>query len=211
MLETVIPLDQSDIRLYESFLSPRKADQLLSRLSSNIEFQQPEISLYGRRIKSPRLSAWHGDKKAVYRYSGLTNYPAPWTPELENIKDTIQQFLDGEFNSVLINLYRSGEDAMGWHSDDEPELGTRPVIASLSLGATRRFLLRRKVARQRNGSTGLNLQHGSLLVMSGDTQRYWQHSVSRTRMSTGPRMNLTFRLVCPASDDSTDRSLLSCQ
>ncbi|MBX2867911.1 MAG: alpha-ketoglutarate-dependent dioxygenase AlkB [Acidiferrobacterales bacterium] len=197
MLETAIPLDQSDIRLYEPFLHSSQADYLYTQLSDYVDWTQPEITLYGRKVKSPRLAAWYGDDDAIYRYSGLTNYPSPWTPELLEVKNQIQLFLGAKFNSVLLNLYRSGEDAMGWHSDNEKELGDTPVIASLSLGATRRFLFRRRDAQPRGGSTGLNLRHGSLLVMAGNTQRNWQHSISRTKKPTEPRINLTFRQVFP--------------
>lgn len=138
----------------------------------------------------PRLSAWQGD--ATYAYSGLTLHPAPWTPQVEAVRRRIEAAAGDAFNSVLANLYRNGADRLGWHADDEPELGPAPVIASASFGAPRRFLLRPK---RGGASVPIVLEPGSLLVMRGPTQRHWLHSIPPTRRPVGPRINLTFRRI----------------
>ncbi|MCY1541266.1 2OG-Fe(II) oxygenase superfamily protein [compost metagenome] len=141
----------------------------------------------------PRLVAWYGDPEAGYRYSGLTHQPLPWTPLLAQIRTRVEKAVGQRLNGVLLNYYRDGQDSMGWHSDDEVELGVNPLIASLSLGGTRRFDLRRK--GQNRIEHSLLLNHGSLLVMGGPTQHYWQHQVAKTRSHCAPRLNLTFRLI----------------
>lgn len=152
--------------------------------------------MFGREVDSPRLSAWIGDAGAVYRYSGADFTPCPWNHALSVLRVRLQEELGVPFNSVLANLYRDGRDAMGWHSDDEPELGPRPVIASVSLGGVRRFALKHRRDAALKGV--LELPHGSLLVMSGDTQRLYRHALPRTSRVVAPRINLTFRQVDPA-------------
>ena len=185
--------------LYEHFLSVSKADHLLHNLIAQTPWEQPVLSMFGKQVSSPRLAAWYGDRDAVYCYSGLVNHPLPWTPTLHDVRNNLQSETGVRFNSVLLNLYRDGNDSMGWHADDEPELGETPVIASLSLGATRRFLMRRKqrISKQREPARAIELAHGSLLVMQGSTQQYWQHRVSPTKIHVGPRINLTFRVINP--------------
>ncbi len=169
------------------------AAQWFESLYRQICWQQPEITLYGRRVPVPRLVAWHGDPGAVYAYSGLRHEPLPWTRDLQLIRTRVETLLSIPFNSALLSLYRDGRDNVGWHSDDEPELGLRPRIASLSLGAVRRFELRPK---DRSGATRrLELPSGSLLLMAGDTQSHWRHRVPRARGIAGPRINITFRQV----------------
>ena len=150
--------------------------------------------LRGREVDCPRLSGWEGD--AAYSYSGLTLRPAPWTPGVTAVRRRIEAATGDAFNSVLANLYRDGGDRMGWHADDEPELGRSPVIASASFGAPRRFLLRPK---RGGASVCILLEPGSLLVMRGATQRHWTHSVPPTRRTVGPRINLTFRRILAES------------
>ena len=189
-----IPIKDGDCVLIESFLSVNEANSLFDDLLRNAAWHQPEISIYGRKVKSPRLSAWYGDPGAVYRYSGTVNQPLPWLRSLRPLKRSLEAYIGSEFNSVLLNLYRDGNDAMGWHADDEPELGPLPTIASVSLGGVRRFLMKH---RRRRGcsSIKLDLCHGSLLIMSGATQKNWKHSISRTRVPVAPRINLTFRRI----------------
>lgn len=134
-----------------------------------------------------------GDPDAVYRYSGTVFRPVPWIEQVSRLKRAVEAACGHRFNSVLLNHYRDGRDAMGWHSDDEPELGAQPVIASVSLGGVRRFLLREK--RKGARSVGLHLAHGSLLLMHGDLQRRYQHALSRTAKAVGARVNLTFRKI----------------
>lgn len=165
----------------------------LDELTSGIDWQQHRLRLFGREVMAPRLSAWHGDAGCYYRYSGLRLAPQPLTPLLQRMRSTISDLTGVDFNCVLLNLYRDGADSMGWHADDEPELGADPDIGSVSLGATRRFLLRHR--RDRSHRLGVDLEHGSLLVMKAPMQRHWQHSVPKTRRVLGPRLNLTWRVI----------------
>lgn len=171
-------------------------DALLARLHQEIPWQQHYVSIASRVIAQPRLSSWHGD--VVHRYSTLAHdlQPAPWSQTLLIVREQVERITGARFNSVLANLYRDGNDAIGWHADDEPELGIAPVIASVSLGAERRFDLRRRDDHAE--VVHLPLAHGSLLVMSGSTQRFWQHGMARCRQLAEPRINLTFRLTQPS-------------
>jgi alkylated DNA repair dioxygenase AlkB len=167
--------------------SPTEAFDELSRA---IAWEQREITIFGRTVPTPRLTAWMGD--AAYRYSGIVNEPKPWPTALARIRDRLAIQLDTPFNSCLANLYRDGSDSMGYHSDDEPELGTRPTIASLSLGARRTFTLRHRASRQR---WSWELGEGDLLVMSDESQSDYAHAVPKTTKPVGTRMNLTFRVL----------------
>ena len=195
--ESTIPIKDGNCVLVDSFLTVAEANSLFDSLIRNAEWHQPEISIFGRKVKSPRLSAWYGDNGAVYRYSGMVNQPLPWLHVLLPLKQSLEDYTGSTFNSVLLNLYRDGNDAMGWHADDEPELGSFPTIASVSLGGTRRFLMKHRKEPDLS-SIRLDLSHGSLLVMSGATQSNWKHSISRTRASIEPRINLTFRHIVDA-------------
>ena len=148
--------------------------------------------MFGKQIPSPRLVAWYGEKEAAYRYSGILHQPNPWLPELLSIKEIIEQKFNLQFNSVLANLYRNKSDSMGYHADNEIELGKNPIIASLSLGVTRKFNLKHKKSKTLHKMT---LTNGSLLIMSGDTQNNWYHSVPKQKKATAERINLTFRLI----------------
>ena len=191
-----IDLPDACLRYLPHWLDRATADAWLHRLIAETPWEQPQVRVYGRTLAVPRLVAWYGDAEARYRYSGLLHEPLPWTPLLEEIRRRLQAEVDGRFNGALLNLYRDGQDAMGWHSDDEPELGCEPLLASLSLGAVRRFDLRRKGSSRIEHS--LALGHGSLLVMGGATQHHWQHQIARTRQVLTPRLNLTFRLIHPS-------------
>lgn len=173
-----------------NFLSLEQADNAYQRLSLELNWQQQAIMMFGKPIMQPRLHAWYGEK--AYRYSGLSLAPQPWGPALLPLKAQCERVADQPFNSVLANLYRHGQDSMGWHQDNEPELGHQPVIASLSLGATRRFALRHIQSKEK---LTFELSHGSLLVMAGDTQHCWQHTIPKTRQACQPRINLTFRQI----------------
>ncbi len=178
--------------LYRQAFAPTESARLFATLHRETIWQQQVIVLYGRSIASPRLSAWYGDPDAVYRYSGLRLEPAPWTPTLLDMRERVEELAVARFNSVLLNLYRDGQDSMGWHSDDEPELGRNPVIASISFGATRRFPLQHKKQRLR---LEWSLEDGDVLVLGGVTQHCWRHHVPKTRQAVGPRINLTFRWI----------------
>lgn len=190
----VHPIDLPDagLRYCESFLSDSQA--LYSQLLEEIDWRQDTITLYGRPVLIPRLNAWYGEPGADYSYSGLALQPLPWTPALLDIKERVEAFVGESFNSALANLYRDGRDSVSWHSDDEYELGEAPLIASVSLGATRRFSLRHRRDKSLD-TVHLDLQDGSLLVMSGATQRHWAHQVPKTRSAVGGRINLTFRRI----------------
>ena len=159
--------------------------------------------LFGRRVAQPRLSLWMGDADAVYRYSGRTFEPRPWNEPVARLRDRVERTVGRPFNSVLINLYRHGGDSMGYHADDEPELGPEPVIASVSVGAARRFVLRPRKEKGSTGARELLLTSGSLLVMREGVQRAWVHGVPRDRSVTAARLNLTFRSVRPSTRADT--------
>ena len=194
-----LDLPDADIYFDDSFLAEAAADEWLAELLREIAWQQKSIKLFGKTIPQPRLVAWYGDPGASYTYSGLTWEPLNWTEGLRSLKSQVEVSASAMleqaivFNSVLLNLYRDGQDSMGWHSDDEPELGRNPVIASVSLGATRRFALQHK--RHKALKQKLDLSHGSLLVMAGETQHHWRHQVAKTTKCQKPRVNLTFRYV----------------
>lgn len=158
-----------------------------------INWTRDHIKMYGKRIPLPRLTAWYGDPGKSYTYSGITSAPNPWNNGLRYIKEQIEQVTALSFNSVLLNWYRNGEDHMGWHADDEPELGQNPVIASVNFGAVRDFVIRR--IDDPSQKIVIPVQHGTLLVMTGELQHYWQHSVPKRKKVTDSRFNLTFRYI----------------
>jgi len=164
------------------------------RLKEQIQWKHEKIIIFGKSVLQPRLTAWYGDADTDYSYSGLMNVPLPWTPELLNIKKQVESITHCHFNSVLCNLYRDGQDSMGWHQDNEPELGIDPCIASVSFGATRVFKMRHKYDKKLD-ILKFNLENGTLLIMSGNTQTFWQHQITKTNKTVGARINLTFRTV----------------
>ena len=168
------------------------AEGWYDRLRRGLEWRSQEIMLFGRPVLQPRLMDWYADPDVTYRYSGLTLDPKAWPPMLAELRERLEAHCGASFNSVLCNAYRDGRDSMGWHADDEPELGPQPLIASLNFGATRRFRIR---PRGGGASVGLELDPGSLLIMSGRSQADYQHAVPKTRRPVGPRINLTFRNV----------------
>ena len=188
-----LPLADAEIRYWPAAFGHEEAAELFARLRAGIDWRQEEVLIFGQRRPVPRLVAWHGDPGATYTYSGTPHVPEPWTPELDRVRDRVQALTGRRFNAVLLNLYRDGRDGMGWHADDEPELGRDPVIASVSLGAPRRFCLRHR--RRKDLKLDLELPHGSLLVMAGPMQHHWVHALPKTRLPVGERINLTFRRV----------------
>lgn len=191
---TAIAMPDADVRVWEQFLAPDAADTLMAALHRDTPWRQDDITLFGKRVAQPRLHAWYGDPDAVYTYSGLRNTPLPWTPMLQALRARVEAACGCPFNSVLLNLYRDGQDSMGMHADDEPELGVRPVIASLSLGAARHFILHHR-SRADAARIRLLLPNGCLLLMGGDTQTHWKHAINKSRTVTAPRINLTFRQI----------------
>ncbi|UYZ62075.1 alpha-ketoglutarate-dependent dioxygenase AlkB family protein [Hymenobacter weizhouensis] len=193
---TAVPLPQAELLLDQQFVPAPAAAQLLTTLTAAVAWRQEPIRLFGREVMQPRLTAWYGDAGATYRYSGLHLEPRPWLPELHQLRQRLEAATNTRFNSVLLNLYRSGQDSMGWHADDEPELGPEPVIASLTLGATRTFRLKpRHPQLVQHAPLSLELTAGSLLVMRGPTQQHWLHALPKTARPVGPRLNLTFRQI----------------
>ena len=173
-------------------------ERVLARLVAGVDWRQEDARIMGRTVSLPRLTAWYGD--AGYRYSGVDNPPAPWLDELLPLKATAERLAGVGFNSVLLNLYRDGRDSVSWHRDAEPALGPDPIIASLSLGAVRRFKLRHR--RDRGLTVDLDLPPGSCLVMGPGSQVHWLHALPKTAKPVGPRLNLTFRRVTAADQPS---------
>ena len=185
----LLPSDGSAV-LVPQFLSESEADEFFSGLHSNTPWEQNYIRLFGKAISEPRLSAWHAEADLPYTYSGVPRTPHPWKEPLSALRTACETHTGHSFNGALLNLYRTGQDAMGWHSDDEAVNGTNPVIASISLGAERRFDFRHKETRE---VISVVLPHGSLLVMSGSCQTHWLHRIAKTARDLQPRINVTFR------------------
>lgn len=189
-----LDLPGGDLRLFRAPELGAAPAALFQQLLDELAWREEDITLFGRRYRQPRLLAWYGDPEAVYRYSGRRHDPLPWHPLLADLRRRLEALCEAPFNSVLANLYRDHRDSMGLHADDERELGPRPVIASLSLGAERVFRLRHR-SRRDIGPRRLPLPSGSVLVMAGDTQRHWKHEIPKSRAPCGARINLTFRQV----------------
>ena len=186
-------IDHDGELLYvESFLDSRYADECFEQLLHQLQWHQESYTIYGKTVLAPRLVAWYGDKQARYRYSGIDHEPLPWHLLLLQLRNRISGFCDKPFNSVLANLYRSGQDSMGWHADKEPELGRNPVLASLSLGETRLFKLKHTKTKQ---VVDVELPNGCLLIMAGALQHHWRHSVPKTSRKISARINLTYRMI----------------
>jgi alkylated DNA repair dioxygenase AlkB len=187
----LLPFDGSAV-LYDDALDPDFADDAFAELLATNAWESNEVVVFGTKHAEPRLSTWHALDGTTYTYSGLTRVPHPFTPLLGRLRVRCEGLANATFNSVLVNLYRDGTDGVGWHADDEPENGVEPVIASVSLGATRRFDLRH---RESGHTVKVNLEHGSVVVMSGLSQHCWVHQIAKTKLTVGPRINLTFRRV----------------
>lgn len=185
-----------ELLLYRSPNLGAPVDVLFDKLQRELHWRQEPIQLFGKRYMQPRLLAWYGDAGLSYRYSGIDHDPLPWTSTLAALCERIQGLSGARFNSVLANQYRDHRDSMGLHADDEPELGPKPVIASLSLGEERVFRLKHR-HRKDLKPLRLPLSSGSLLIMRGETQDNWRHEVPKQARSCGPRINLTFRYVHP--------------
>lgn len=175
-----------------NFFSAFDSDNYFQNFISDIAWKQESMNMYGRTILFPRLTAWYGDNNKPYSFSGLTLKPNSWSSDLLEIKSKIELVNNGNYNSVLLNRYRSGNDSISWHTDAEKELGINPVIASVNFGATRKFQLRHIKTQEK---IEIYLTHGSLLIMQGELQHFWQHQVPKTTQKMGERINLTFRLI----------------
>jgi len=185
-----IPIEDGELSMLTQLPMPIGNAEILARLIDETPWRADTVVVYGKRYLQPRLTAWYGE--ASYTYSGLTLQALPLSPLLEQLRTAVEQATGRRYNSVLLNYYRDGADSMGMHSDDEPELGPQPVIASLSFGATRTFVLRHKRSKH---TVKLDLTDGSLLLMAGTLQAHWLHGINKTAKLVGPRINLTFRFV----------------
>ena len=174
------------------FLDRGYAETLFARVLDDTRWHRERLSLFGRAVAAPRLTAWYGDAGTAYRYSGTTRRAEPWTAVIGGLAAKVATALDQPFNYVLVNRYRDGNDMLGWHADAERDLGPSPVIAAVSIGAERMFRIR---PRQGGASVGQVLEHGSLLVMWGASQRHYKHCLPRTRRLVGERLSFTFRLT----------------
>jgi len=192
-----LDLPNADVLFYPAFFPAAEADRLLRELRDSTAWRQDTIMFFGKTVDVPRLTAWYGDEGTRYTYSGIENVSLPWTPPLLEVKRAVEPASGVVFNGVLLNRYRTGRDSVSWHSDDEPEFGEQPVIASVSFGGNRTFQLRHK--RRKDLKADVELTHGSLLFMRGGTQANWLHRVPKTSRPVGERLNLTFRrIVAPA-------------
>lgn len=185
-------LPDADIEYIEGLYSVEEATELFTVLQQSLDWRHDDIRMFGKIMKVPRLQAWYSDNGLTYRYSNMTLASKPWTATLAILKKRISDYCQHDFNAVLANLYRDQHDSVSWHSDDEVELGNMPIIASLSLGAARDFQLKHIDNKEK---LTLSLSTGSLLIMRGDTQRYWQHCVPKRAKEIEARINLTFRKI----------------
>jgi len=188
-----LKLPNADISYYPNFFDVKKADYYFNTLLKEIPWQQDDITVFGKTYAQPRLTALFANNSKSYSYSNITMYPHSFTSALSDIKDKIEQQTGHGFTTCLANLYRDGQDSNGWHADDEKELGTNPIIASISFGEARNFNLKHK--SNKDLKQKLLLEHGSLLVMKGETQHHWLHQIAKTKKVVKPRINLTFRII----------------
>ncbi|HAD33663.1 MAG TPA: alpha-ketoglutarate-dependent dioxygenase AlkB [Chitinophagaceae bacterium] len=187
----ILPKD-GEVYYLPDFFSKQESEKLFAVLLNEIEWQQDEVMMFGKRIVTQRRMAWYGDENKPYRYSGILRTPKPWTRTLLEIQHLVNSTFQTSLNACLMNLYRNGEEGMGWHSDDEPELGKQPIIVSLSLGAERAFDFKHKDSGDKQR---IYLETGSLLLMKGATQKHWKHALPKSKKVLDPRINLTFREI----------------
>lgn len=186
-------LKDADVIYYPNFFNVNEANRYFDALLENLKWEQDDITIFGKTYLQPRLTAFYADNKNTYKYSNITMKPHSFNGELLEIKETIEAELQTKFTSCLANLYRDGKDSNGWHADDEKELGKNPIIASVSFGAERIFHFKHK--KDSALKSKLILQHGSLLLMQGETQHNWFHQIPKTKKQIGKRINLTFRII----------------
>lgn len=191
--KTVLSLPNAEVIYVPSFYPPEKANNLFRILKETIYWKQDDITVFGKTYRQPRLTALYANNGQTYKYSNITMSPKPFTKELLSIKQDIEEIAHHEFTTVLLNLYRNGNDSNSWHADNEKELGQNPFIASLSLGASRIFQFKHRTYQDQKYS--LNLKPGSLFLMKGEMQHYWLHQIPKTKKMVGERINLTFRTI----------------
>jgi alkylated DNA repair dioxygenase AlkB len=187
--------------LYENFFPKPEAETLFQELAEKVPWKQVPIKMFGKEIMQPRLTCWYSDPGIDYSYSGIRMENLPWIEPLPGIKSRIEQLAGVRFNGALLNLYRDGNDSMGWHRDNEKALGNNPVIGSVSLGGTRTFKFRDRLSKKEIIS--IELSSGSLLIMAGESQHFWEHSIPKQHRVANPRLNITFRVIQPAVGGSS--------
>lgn len=187
-------MSDADVLYWQRVALPVNDASLLERLVHEVAWRQEEITLWGKRHLQPRLTAWYGDSQSVYSYSGIRLQPLPWSDLLLDLKQRVEALALCSFNSVLLNYYRNERDSMGMHSDDEPELGVNPIIASLSVGEERMLVFKHK-RRKDLAPVRVPLASGSVLLMRGATQHHWKHGIDKQSRPCKPRINLTFRRI----------------
>lgn len=186
-------MPDAEVLYFPQLFSEEDADSLFFMLREEVAWVQEKIKVYGKVHDVPRLTAWYGDSSKTYTYSGIKVEASPWIPVLLKIKRKIEAVSSVRFNSVLLNRYRGGSDSVSWHADDEPELGSNPVVGSVSFGQSRPFQMKHKLKKEERRT--ILLEHGSYLLMRGSTQHYWQHQIPKTKRQLNERVNLTFRIV----------------
>jgi alkylated DNA repair dioxygenase AlkB len=196
-----IPMPDAEVYYLRNLELASSHDEILRQLIAGTPWRQENVLVWAKEYRQPRLTAWYGDPGCDYSYSGITLAPMAWTDLLHDVKRRVETAAATTFNSVLVNYYRDNRDSMGFHSDDEPELGPRPVIASLSLGEERTLILKHKTNKLAK-PVRLRLASGSLLLMKGETQRHWKHGIAKESRPCGPRVNLTFRRIDTLSRSS---------
>lgn len=189
--QEMLPFDGSAL-LFPKFLETTQTSQIFQQIMDETPWEMPEMVMFGKKYPQAGLSTWFTNTGVNYVYSGITRTPYVMTPLLNDIMNACALRSGAQYNSVLVNLYRDGSDSVSWHSDNEAVNGSEPTIASVSLGATRRFDLRHKESGE---TVRVDLEDGSLLVMSGLSQHCWVHQIAKTKTKVGPRINLTFRRV----------------
>lgn len=185
-------VNNGEYQFYPNFFSKTESDLILQKLKTEIRWKQESMNMYGKQVLFPRLTSWYGDNDKPYSFSGITLNPHSWTKQLLDIKNKIEPVAKTQFNSVLLNQYRDGNDSISWHTDAEKELGKNPIIGSVNFGATRKFQLRHLETKEK---IEIELTHGSLLIMQGELQHFWQHQVPKTTKKVNERINLTFREI----------------
>jgi len=189
-----LDLGDATIRIWPAAFGEAEADALFHDLFDDTDWRQETLWIAGQERAVPRLQCWMGDAGSLYGYSGMRLEPVPWSTDVSEIKSKVETLTGQSFNSVLLNLYRDGQDSVSWHADDEPELGLHPCIASVSLGVERKFELKHK--RDKNiPKSRIQLSHGSVLLMDGNLQQNWLHQVPKEKGLSKARINLTFRQI----------------
>ncbi len=189
--QNLLPVD-GEVFFYPGFLNKTESDSIFEQLKHQTSWKQECMKMYGKEIPFPRLTAWYADEGKSYTYSGLKNMPEPLSPLITDLKNRCEAVAKTTFNSALLIYYRSGSDSMGWHADNEPELGKNPIIASLTFGISRKFQFKHRTIAK--STQNIVLEHGSLLIMAGATQHHWLHQIPKVK-TIGERINITFRAI----------------